>query len=290
MHEALLKSFNRKKALRRFLRVSGVSEKTLAQWHEDETKRDWLDKLIPSMLQQERGCLMLQNMARQLAVQASFPDLKGWEESEKMTAEAKEAVAALSEFISEQERETEDEREKLARREAGARQREQVLQAKGSLENLAASFTQLTNAIGTQVAGYAFEDWFYDLVKFSEIENRRPYRGGGRQIDGSITVDATTYLVETKFSNDKTEPKDVADFYRKVVRKADNTMGMFLSVAGFTDQAVEEASGERSPLLLFQVDHLLHVLQGSMTLAEVVRRVRRHASQTGEPNLLPRHF
>lgn len=290
LHEALLKSFNRKKALRQFLRSSGVSERTLAQWHEDETKRDWLDKLIPSMLRSEQGCILVQRMGRELAQQSSFPDLRGFEESERLLVDAKAAVHALQQYLAEQEIKAVDEKEQQARRVAAAEQRSASVLAKGDLAALTARFDSLVKHLGTQEGGFSFETWFFDLVAFGELDHRRPFRADGRQIDGSITADGTTYLVETKFTSDAANPKDVSDFYRKVVKKADNTMGLFVSVSGYSQSAIAEAKGERSPLLLMQVEHILHVLRATVTLGEVIRRVRRHASQTGEPLLLPRDF
>jgi hypothetical protein len=41
----------------------------------------------------------------------------------------------------------------------------------------------LGREIGTQGAGYKFQEWFYDLLDFSEIPNRKPYVHNGRQID-----------------------------------------------------------------------------------------------------------
>ena len=46
VYDALLKSFWRKKALRNFLRRSHVSENFLGQLTDDESKRDWLDRLF----------------------------------------------------------------------------------------------------------------------------------------------------------------------------------------------------------------------------------------------------
>ena len=46
VYDALLKSFWRKKALRNFLRRSHVAENFLGQLSEDESKRDWLDRLF----------------------------------------------------------------------------------------------------------------------------------------------------------------------------------------------------------------------------------------------------
>ena len=57
------------------------------------------------------------------------------------------------------------------------------------------------------------QDWFYDLMSFCEIEHRRPYVVRGRQIDGSITLDGTTYLVELKFTEKQIGAPDVDTFY-----------------------------------------------------------------------------
>jgi len=61
----------------------------------------------------------------------------------------------------------------------------------------------IARGLGTKEAGYAFQDWFYRLADFFEVENRKPYVSAGRQIDGSITVEGTTYLVELKFTRDQ---------------------------------------------------------------------------------------
>src|SRR5207248_2557813 len=49
VYDALLKSFWRRKALKRFLRLSKVPEPLLAQLHDGEIKRDWLDRLFPQL-------------------------------------------------------------------------------------------------------------------------------------------------------------------------------------------------------------------------------------------------
>lgn len=84
---------------------------------------------------------------------------------------------------------------------------------------------------GTQEGGYAFEKWFYELINYFEISARPPYKTGGRQIDGSLTLDGTTYLIETKFTNDQSGAPDIDIFMSKIVKKADNTMGIFVSMA-----------------------------------------------------------
>ncbi|HZR01822.1 MAG TPA: hypothetical protein VFA81_01460, partial [Burkholderiales bacterium] len=62
-------------------------------------------------------------------------------------------------------------------------------------------------------------------------------------------------------------------------------MGLFVSMAGYSSVAISEASGKKTTMLLLDASHIFLVLTGGMNLAEVIRRVRRHASQTGESYL-----
>lgn len=140
------------------------------------------------------------------------------------------------------------------------------------------------------INAYAFQDWFYKLVDYFETYNRQPYVIDGRQIDGSITVDGTTYLVELKFTSEQSDAPDIDTFFKKVSRKADNTMGVMFSISGYSSVAIKEASGPKGLLLLFDHSHLYMLLRGTCTLEELVCRVRRHASQTGEAYLSPRLF
>ena len=112
------------------------------------------------------------------------------------------------------------------------------------------------------------------------MTSRRPYVSGGRQIDGSVTVEGTTYLAELKFTRVQSGAPDVDTFLAKVNDKADNTMGIMVSMSGYSSTAIEQASGRKTPIILLDHGHIYLVLSGSWTLAEVVSRVRRHASQT----------
>lgn len=66
---------------------------------------------------------------------------------------------------------------------------------------------------------------------------------------------------------------------------ADNTMGIMVSISGYSSTAISDASGNKTTLLLLDANHLYLFLSGAMTFAEIVSRVRRHASQTGEAYL-----
>ena len=149
---------------------------------------------------------------------------------------------------------------------------------------------EIAKRLGTREAGYEFQDWFYRLADFFEVENRKPYVSDGRQIDGSITVEGTTYLVELKFTGGQSDSPDIDSLHKKVSDKADNTMGVMFSISGYSSVAIRGASGPKSLLLLFDHSHIYMLLHGVCSLQELVGRVRRHASQTGEALLEARLF
>lgn len=285
VYSALLASFWRKRALAKFLRSCGISEKFIGSWHQDETKRDFLDRLFERLHSTDRGPAVLRQLGRELAEQTAFPDLQRWEDSEEKVQRAKEAVDALRRYQTDESDRQRQEQRRTEARERYAKERAQAARSQQSLAKLKQRLDDLTGSLGTQKAGYDFEDWFYDLVQFSEIDARRPYKHEDRQIDGSITHDGTTYLVELKFTMEQAGAPDVDVFRRKVETKADNTMGVMVSMAGFSPPAIKSGSGPKTPLLLLDHAHIYAVLGGASDLRSVIERVRRHASQTGEAHL-----
>jgi hypothetical protein len=157
--------------------------------------------------------------------------------------------------------------------------REGQEQERRRLDALNARLSELATRIGTQQAGYDFQTWFYELMSFHEIVSRQPYVVDGRQIDGTITVDGTTYLVELKFTSQQAGATDVDSLAQKVSKKADNTMGIMVSMSGYSSTAVDSASGAGTTVLLLDYAHIMLAL--GREFSELVSRIRRHASQTG---------
>lgn len=279
--DAALKSFWRRRALHAFLRRVGISEKFLATWQEAESKRDLIYRMFPVLEKAERGPEVIARMAHALAEQTSFPDLENWEDAKLKKEQAAAAVRALKSYVEKERVAASDAKEQAAARARAAQLRAESARRTADLQQLQGRLDGLAVQIGTQEAGYAFESWFYDLVAFFEVLHRRPYVTGGRQIDGTITVDGTTYLVELKFTGEPAGSTDIDGLYKKVRDKADNTMGIIVSISGFSSTAISEASVAGTTLLLVDHGHLYRVLAGHLKIEELVARVRRHASQTG---------
>jgi Restriction endonuclease. len=289
--DALLKVFWFKPSLRVFLQQHNISDRALAQWHSDQSKRDFVGWLWPHLLKNEKGQNAILAIARSLAEMRHFPDLERKEDTKIRIPEAREAVARLREAVEKINESIRETREAAHRRRAAQDEMAARLAAQQSIDKLQTRLTAMTSQLGTQVGGVAFERWFYDLAVFFELDARPGYRVDGRQIDGAVTIEGTTFLTETKFTAEPIGSPDIDVFMAKIESKADNTMGLLISLSGFTTGAIAAASKQRTPMLLLDHTHLFSlVFRGVMTLSKVVSRIKRHASQTGASYLAVADF
>jgi hypothetical protein len=284
--DALMKAFWYKTSLRLFLQQHSVKDSVLAQWHAEQSKRDFIAWLWPQLLKTDRGHEAILEMARSLAEMQHFPDLERKEDTKIRIPEAKQAIARLEEQVVKINETLQETAEAAERRRTAQQEMAKRLALQQSLVKLQQQLTDLTPQLGIQDGGYAFERWFYDLAVYFELEARPGYKADGRQIDGAITIEGTTFLLETKFTKEPIGSPDIDTFMAKIESKADNTMGLFVSICGFNDGAKKAASKQRTPMLLLDHSHIFSlILRGTMKLPEVVSRIKRHASQTGSSYL-----
>lgn len=284
-YEAALKSYWRRNALRKFLRASHVSNSFIDSWSEDESKRDLLDNLFQRLQASDKGKAVIFKMAKNLSEQTTFPDLRNWDDSDQKIQDAYKAVQELKAYLKKQDEVIVSEKERKDAQGRARKQREIIQRSLTDKSKLQQKLDGLHPKVGTQKGGYEFEEWFYELLDFSEITNRKPYVSNGRQIDGSLTLDGTTYLLELKFTKGQSCASDIDSLKAKVGKMADNTMGVMVSISGYSSVAVKDASGSKTTLMIIDASHLYLFLSGAMKFSEIISRVRMHASQTGEAYL-----
>ncbi|MGH7428554.1 MAG: hypothetical protein ACREJ4_09425 [Candidatus Methylomirabilaceae bacterium] len=103
-----------------------------------------------------------------------------------------------------------------AARERHRQMQQEAQRSQETLETLNSRLGTLASRLGSNEAGYEFQTWFYDLMDFFEIMNRRPFTGGGRQIDGSVTASGATYLAELKFTKEQSGATDIDSALKKM--------------------------------------------------------------------------
>tara|TARA_R110002020_G_scaffold50791_2_gene143673 strand:- start:11331 stop:12377 length:1047 start_codon:yes stop_codon:yes gene_type:complete len=87
--------------------------------------------------------------------------------------------------------------------------------------------------------GFAFERLLKKLFSHDKLEPRAGYKPSGEQIDGSIYLDGRVYLLEAKWHADPLPASTLYQFKGKVDGKLLGTVGIFISMSGYGDDAVD---------------------------------------------------
>lgn len=113
-----------------------------------------------------------------------------------------------------------------------------------------------------------------------DLDPKASFKIEGEQIDGAFTFDNVDYLFEGKWQKDPVERTDIQIFTGKLSSKLENTLGLLLSINGFTESALNTKMG-RQYMFLMDGNDLLAILEERIDLQDLLRRKRRHTSQTG---------
>ncbi len=158
--------------------------------------------------------------------------------------------------------------------------------ARRILDEIRSDFLALYALAGRQEAGLRFEGLLTRLFTLFDLQPKGPFRVEGEQIDGSIDLDREVYLVEAKWTTEKVNEAALLVLRGKIEGKSQFTRGIFLSVNGYTPEAVQAITKGKSPtFVMMDGSHLYRVLEGHIRLDVLLRRLVRHLAETGSPYL-----
>ncbi len=138
------------------------------------------------------------------------------------------------------------------------------------------------SALDPQARGYEFEKYLKTLFDTFGLKARDAFRIRGEQIDGSFVSASAVYLLEARWQNAQTGAGDLHSFHGKVDQKATWTRGLFVSIAGFTEDGLH-AFGRGKKIICMDGLDLSETLLREIPLDEVIDRKVRRASETGSP-------
>lgn len=211
-----------------------------------------------------------------------FSHLKQWEDSEAKIKRAKDAVAALRNHASGYFQLKEEQEKVEARRNVFA----SMLKEKESFANMISvlkdDFMRLVVESNPQKRGFAFEKFLNSIFVLFDLEPKESFRIVGEQIDGSFTFDGNDFLLEAKWQE---KPIDLGDLYKfggKIEGRLKLTLGLAVSINGFTQDYNQSKSASLKTMLLMDGSDLMAVLENRIDLKDMLFRKRRHASDTGD--------
>src|SRR6266404_1764546 len=153
---------------------------------------------------------------------------------------------------------------------------------------LSASFRKLQQLPETatraekQDRGRKFEQLLNQLFKFEGLAPRLRFRPGGEEVDLSVIFNHHTYLVEAKWHTAELAASTLYQFRGKVDGKLVGTIGIFVSMSGYSKDAVDALmKGKTSNLILFGGEDVSAIFSDS-TFSDVLAFKLRIAAEEGE--------
>lgn len=130
--------------------------------------------------------------------------------------------------------------------------------------------------------GYELEKLLVDLARLEKLDAEPSYRGAGEQIDGYFAVDHRHFLLEAKWHGHPATASDVYAFQGKLRGKLLGTLGLFVSISGFADDAPSAlVFGKEIDVLLADRSDIQLALEAPRTFHEMVRVKMRAAARWG---------
>ena len=292
LKEALTHIYWRKKDIRSFIyhTIQNKAIVSTIDW-ENNVKNESIHTLVDRMI--ARLDLYYDDLLRLFDAVMHFDDyshLRQWDDSATKIKRAKESVEALRThaqgyFVLKEEKERTEQR-RISRKEM-IKEQESFQQQVSELKQ---RFFALVVEANPQKRGYRFEDFLNEMFVLFDLDPKESFKIVGEQIDGAFTFDNQDYLLEAKWQKDPIQAGDLYDFGGKIAGKLKSTLGLFISINGFSTESNKVDSPIIKSMILMDGEDIIAVLDNRISLKDLIYRKRRHASETGEVMLPFRDF
>lgn len=282
LKQALTDVYWYKSDLRSFLTATLSKPEILSRLNWDDFKRNIVSSLV-DLLSRNEGTFQadLLRLMSEVARIEDFSHLARLEDGKAKANQAKQSAAALRKFIG---RPSDEEAEQGAIEERRKSAYDTMIKTTGVREKLAQLTQEYYKLLGTddpQRRGYRLEKILRELFVLFDLDPKAAFKVTGEQIDGAFTFQATDYLLEAKWQQEPVAAAGLDSLAGKLSRKLDNTLGLYLSINGYSDDGVKAHSSGRRLVILMDGSDLMAVLEGRIDLIQLLLRKRRHAAQTG---------
>ncbi len=97
----------------------------------------------------------------------------------------------------------------------------------------------LASGMTPQIRGRRFEKWLTKLLPQGHLEPRTSFRPKGEEVDGSFLHAGRYCLLEAKWWENTVPASAIYQFKGKVDGKLVGTLGVFISMSGYSGDAVD---------------------------------------------------
>ena len=282
LKEALTLVYWYKSELRSFLSQCLSDPQILSRINWQEYKRNIVATIVDHLVINEE--IYQRDLIRLMAEVCEINDfthLSKLDDGNKKASEAEAAVEALRGQLKGYQDIQKEQKESEERRKQAHQRLMKVNDVQNELDKLKSEFFILVGSDNPQQRGFYLEKVLNGLFALFDLDPKASFRIVGEQIDGAFSFEGTDYLLEAKWQKDPVGAKDLDGMAGKLSRKLENTLGLFISIEGYSEDAVKAHSSGRRLVLLMDGSDLMAVLEGRIDLVQLLLRKRRKASETG---------
>jgi hypothetical protein len=262
----------------RLLRPAGISDALLRRFVQgkDATTGEPLTK-------RQAGASILEELARDgqdsSVVRKVIDIAAGWDaydlaQDEYRARAVAQKARALKGVFAEVEAREKAEHDRNAREQADRQQKERDEQLQKESGLLLAQFDHLSTRVEPQQRGYLLQDVLNRLFVAHGIAVAKSFQrnAGGEQIDGAFELEGWHYIVECRWREKLAGIRELDGLYGQIARSGRQTMGLFLSINGWSEHVVPliKQNPDKSLILMEGLDLRL-VLARSIDLRRLLK-------------------
>jgi uncharacterized protein (UPF0335 family) len=283
LKEALCSVYWYKGDLRGFLQQCLPNRTVIASLNWSNYKRQIVSDLVDHLANdQDKNLSDLTRLCHEVCAFETFGHLEQLDGGAEKAARAQTAVAQLKNLLEPHEQ-VEKEQDELAERQRRAAEKLRSNTAvRERLEQIKGRYMGMVISTDAQGRGFELEKVMYDLFELFDLDPKASFRNTGEQIDGAFSLVGTDFLFEAKWRQKLSGAGDLDAFAAKVRRKLENTLGVFLSINGFSPDGISTHSSGGAVVILMDGADLMAVLEERIDFVSLLLRKKRHAAQTGE--------
>jgi hypothetical protein len=275
-----------KRQLRSFLENCRVPPEIAAaqSWDDPREYKAFIaDKVVTALVDSGDTHLgAFRELVRRVIEMDDFSHLLREEDGRRLKREAEVNVERLRQLVTKHNDKVKEEEKSAKTRTEAAEARNTRKSRNSALIRLKEEFYRIHGLSNKQERGRKLEPFLFDLFNLFDLLPRGSFSIVGEQIDGAFEMDGNHFLLEAKWEQSPIGARELRYFKEQVESRLDNTLGLFVSMAGFTEEGIAAFQRSRPNIILMDGEDIVAVLEGFIDLKELLARKQRYASQTGE--------
>ena len=282
LKEALCSVYWYKSELRGFLQLCLANPGLLNTFNWDNYKRQIASDVVDYLVADPAAHLGdLTKICYELCKLTDFSRLRELDDGTQKADKARNAVNQLKQLVEPHQEVKKEQDEIKKRQELAAKKLRENAAVRQKLESIKTRYMGLIGSTSAQNRGFDLERVMYELFDLFDLDPKASFRNLGEQIDGAFSLEGTEYLFEAKWQKELVNKADLAVFTDKVRTKLENTLGIFLSINGFSPDGVATHQAGGASIILMDGGDLMAVFEERIDFTSLLLRKKRYAAQTG---------